>query len=418
MSLDIFHSEHLRNILRDRSTSQFTSFLIRALWVNCCLCSALALFGCGIRTAQDAGAAKTEPAERASTSSATALAVGDRAHGPKTKQMPGAQELPRRALEGAGPPVRAGSRATTAFIAATFEECGFREPPPPQVHIRGLRRGALDEPVCVAMLYPAPRTASDGGDVALVVLLHGLDATAADWFYQAHLSEWLQLDQPTRRLARALIVIPTGGDGYWTNWTDGQHNYGDMVLELVGAARDELGAGHSPARTAIAGYSAGGFGALALGLAHPERFGHVVALSPTDMELAIEASPARKLYRSIWGDPYDLGAVRAANPRRRIEAGAGAGQRFALVWGSAEPRKFAEGAVRLERAMKQRGLDVAARIVAGGRHSYRSTWGPESHAWWVSWLEEGIAPSAGSYRAPAPSAEHRLEGEAGKEAGP
>ena len=185
-------------------------------------------------------------------------------------------------------------------------------------------------------------------------------------------------------LAPALVVVPQGDNGYWSDWLDGQHAWGALVPEvLVPALRGAYPVEERPGAHAIAGLSMGGFGALSVGLRHPELFGVVAALSPTDLELAVKAQPGRKTYTRLVGRPADQRRLAAINPLHLVQAGKGAGQRFLLAWGAAEADKFAVGCRRLESALRGRGVPVEVRPVPGGGHGFGTTWSPETMAWWL-----------------------------------
>jgi enterochelin esterase family protein len=81
----------------------------------------------------------------------------------------------------------------------------------------------------------------------------------------------------------AILVIPDcftayGGSQYLNSTATGR--YADhLVYELVGFIEDKFSTMRSPDGRAVFGSSSGGFGALTLGMRHPEVFGHVVSHS-------------------------------------------------------------------------------------------------------------------------------------------
>ena len=147
---------------------------------------------------------------------------------------------------------------------------------------------------------------------------------------------------------------------------------------------------------ALVGLSMGGFGALSLGLRHPEVFGLIGALSPTDMELATKAQPKRKTYTNVFGSPLDKKRVRALNPRRLVESGAGKGQLIALAWGDREPKKFSKGAHRLRKALRTAGIQARFLEVSGGTHGFAKTWSENTIDWMLKQLGERLSRSEGA----------------------
>ena len=76
------------------------------------------------------------------------------------------------------------------------------------------------------------------------------------------------------------IVMPNGENSFYLNGLSTGHAYQTMVgEELVDYVRSTFGLATSAENTCIAGLSMGGFGALHTGLAYPERFGKIGALS-------------------------------------------------------------------------------------------------------------------------------------------
>jgi S-formylglutathione hydrolase FrmB len=135
----------------------------------------------------------------------------------------------------------------------------------------------------------------------------------------------------------------------------------------------------------------GGFGALSLGLQHPERFGVVIGVSATDLALAVAQQPDRDVYKAVVGTPADPQLLSAINPRHLVQAGKGSDQKFVLVWGANEPTRFATGARDLTAAMRAHDLSVVTRIVPGGTHAWTTTWTLETMVWWLREAGKALA---------------------------
>ena len=100
-------------------------------------------------------------------------------------------------------------------------------------------------------------------------LLHGYHAKAYNWVPDGLAQQY-----------RFAIVIPTGENSFYLNGPATGTKYQTMVgEELVDYVRRTFGLATKPENTCIAGLSMGGFGALHTGLAYPETFGKIGALS-------------------------------------------------------------------------------------------------------------------------------------------
>jgi enterochelin esterase-like enzyme len=219
-----------------------------------------------------------------------------------------------------------------------------------------------------------------------------------DWINVAKFHESAQKLMAEGRIQPFVTIIPAGESGYWTDWPDGKHPYARVVLEEYLKTAEELyPLLEGPEHRGIGGISMGGFGALSIGLRHPDVFGFVVALSPTDMELALKASPRRKLYLDVVGRPANELAVARINPWHLVQAGAGAAQSFVLLSGSREMPKFYEGTKRLAKAMQAMKRIYHLKIVPDAVHGW-ATWSGEKQDWWLSKLVAFWPPD------PSPSA--------------
>lgn len=239
----------------------------------------------------------------------------------------------------------------------------------------------------------------EDGPLPVALLLHGLGGDPAGWVDLGQVVTRVDAAVEESLLPPCLLVIPEGGSGYWSDWKDGLHPFGTLVLRILDDARRHLPARQEASATAIVGISMGGFGALSIGLRHPERFGFVAGLSATDMAIALRARRLRKVYLDVFGDPPDKAMVASLNPIDLVTAGRGTRQQqFAVAWGTREAPKFKEGSERLTAAMKRRRLRVRSLAVRDGRHGWASAWQP-AHPWWISllgraWLSMPAADSS------------------------
>ncbi|MCO4762045.1 MAG: hypothetical protein KC502_11110 [Myxococcales bacterium] len=237
------------------------------------------------------------------------------------------------------------------------------------------------------MVYLPKDGIKPGRRYPILVLLHGLGEYPHGWITLGKVHELIDPLVKQGKMPQPIVLLASGRNGYWTNWADGRHPYGDLVVSsYLEDMRKRYPITDRADLTAVVGCSMGGFGALSLGLRHPETFGFIAALSPTDIEVAVKLQPRRPVYRKLVGPPpYDR-AVRRINPRHLVERGFGSPrQRFLLVYGSREGPKFGEGTRRVADQMRLRGLNVEVLRVEGEGHGWRNAWA-RSHPWWLKRL--------------------------------
>jgi S-formylglutathione hydrolase FrmB len=124
------------------------------------------------------------------------------------------------------------------------------------------------------MQYRVLLPESPGRDkLRVVYLLHGGGGNFRDWSNYSNVAEYA---------ARSfLLVMPEGNSSYYINAVSPpQDRYEDFIVDDLSADVER----RFPARSdrsgkAIAGVSMGGFGAVNLGLRHPDRFAFVGGLS-------------------------------------------------------------------------------------------------------------------------------------------
>ena len=131
---------------------------------------------------------------------------------------------------------------------------------------------ALRRTTSFEMLLPndGPEEATAGQKpMKTLFLLHG---------YTGKAGNWVPDELPGRY--RFAIVMPTAENSFYLDAEATGRQYQTMLgVELVDYVRKTFGLAKSAEDTYIAGLSMGGFGALHTGLAYPERFGKIGALS-------------------------------------------------------------------------------------------------------------------------------------------
>ena len=100
----------------------------------------------------------------------------------------------------------------------------------------------------------------------VLYLLHGLTGDYKDWTTRTNLSEY-------SRTLPLIIVMPDGGNFWYTNAADGSARFEDyMATELPADVVQKYRTINSRHGRAIAGLSMGGFGAMKLALKRPAQF--------------------------------------------------------------------------------------------------------------------------------------------------
>ncbi len=246
--------------------------------------------------------------------------------------------------------------------------------------------------LCYTVLLP-PGGLSNGVEYNWLVLLHGLGATPTELLEDAGLGQLIYEAMEGGDLPPLIVFMPDGRQGYWTNWTDGKHPWADVVQrEYIPDMQQRFPLKKDPKAAALGGLSMGGFGALSIGLQSPETFGTILAMSPTDLAIAVRDQPGRKIYQNLFGSPPDQKAIKAVNPIDLINAGRGTGQKMIIAYGTREAPKFKEGTEKLMTAAKAKSLSLRVKPIMGGMHSYKAGWTPPVWRWWVQQLGTAWAP--------------------------
>ncbi len=146
-------------------------------------------------------------------------------------------------------------------------------------------------------------------------LLHGASGDHTEWRYGSHLAQYLR-----GRDTMAVMPSALNSDyGCYPDFGGGYDFPAYFFEELMPFVFGELPASSRPEDQILAGASMGGFGALSLGLQHPERFGGIGAfgcslresafLEPftemTGAEFRAYAMAHRKELPTEYGDPAE-----------------------------------------------------------------------------------------------------------------
>lgn len=174
----------------------------------------------------------------------------------------------------------------------------------------------------IVVILPEATTAQIGmegrrtvGDPPVLYLLHGLSDDETIWSRRTSIERYaadygLAVVMP--RVDRSFYQDMAHGEQYWTYVSQ---ELPDIVTRLfrVSSARED---------TFVAGLSMGGYGAMRLGLAHPERFAAAASLSGAlDIAAPFIRESRADFYDNAFGesdvrgtDPDLLELLRRANP--------------------------------------------------------------------------------------------------------
>ena len=218
----------------------------------------------------------------------------------------------------------------------------------------------------------------------VLYLLHGLS--------DDH-SAWVRYTSIERYAAEAglAVVMPAVGRSFYANEAQG-HRYWDFVSEeLPSVVADFFAVTDDPEHTYVAGLSMGGYGALRLGLTHPDRYAGAASMSGAlDLHSLLTGPDDRRVWDRVFGGRIrpedDLHALlgRPVEPGRRLPLWVGCGTEDELVAHVQEPF-------------------VDAARAAG--HEVRTGLRPGVHEWglWDQLVREVIAWLPNETCAPSPA---------------
>jgi putative tributyrin esterase len=201
----------------------------------------------------------------------------------------------------------------TAFFATACSK--KREAPPdrpqltPNVTMQDVTFGSVALNRDMQYRVISPKSVAAGTKLPVVYLLHGGGGGFRDWSNYSGSAKFAE---------RGLIlVMPEGDDSYYMNAVERpQDRYEDYVVkDLIADVERRFPAASGRKNRAIVGVSMGGFGAVRLGLSHPELFVFAAGISPAvdvpSRPFSVKRIQQWRYHKSIFG-PWD-GAARHNN---------------------------------------------------------------------------------------------------------
>jgi enterochelin esterase-like enzyme len=116
-------------------------------------------------------------------------------------------------------------------------------------------------------------------DLPLLVMLHGLYGDNTDWVDKGYLDDAATMLISAGEIAPLIILMPDGDDSFYVNGSEGGYET-YIISELIGAVDQNFATAATRDTRFIGGLSMGGYGALYLGLRHPDMFSAIGAHSP------------------------------------------------------------------------------------------------------------------------------------------
>ena len=149
------------------------------------------------------------------------------------------------------------------------------------------------------VILPLPRDVkAEVRDLPLLILLHGMGDGHSSWLRKTGIERYA--------LARGVaVVMPDGGLSCYENMVHG-HRYRDFITrELPEWMQHTFPVSTNREKNFIAGCSMGGFGALKLGLAHPEKWSAIGCFSGAHFEYRNPSPRHQAMVSRVYGDRLD-----------------------------------------------------------------------------------------------------------------
>lgn len=188
---------------------------------------------------------------------------------------------------------------------------------------------ALGGPMRFSIYLPPGHGAPDEAErrYPVVYLLHGVGDDELGWPNYGKVDETLDRLIVAGDLPPFIVVMPNGLKSWWVDSSDigGPGNFGTAVRDdLPKHVEANWRAMNTRDGRFVAGLSMGGFGALRLAFANPERYRAVGAMSSALWNRVVPgwrpSDPARmtRIFSGSFGDPFDPERFIANHPRRYL----------------------------------------------------------------------------------------------------
>lgn len=247
----------------------------------------------------------------------------------------------------------------------------------------GLRRNAVgDSPTRKVLVYlPPSYRRQPTRRYPVLYLLHGATSTPEEWLNGVYQGMNLQVTLDSLFAAAVIpeliVVMPNADNALGADWYTNSPvtgNWQDFVVrDLVGHIDGHYRTETTRRRRALVGHSMGGFGALAIGFEHPDRFGLIYAISPCCIGFVGRLAPSSPTWPALWAITNWKSAV--------DQLGLAIGMAAAFDGNRSDPRLFSElpfasrnGTIVPNPVVQARWLakmppDLASAMVRRGEHA-------------------------------------------------
>ena len=239
----------------------------------------------------------------------------------------------------------------------------------------------LGHPVDYCIALP-PGYDTGAGRYPVIYYLHGLFEHAASWSEHSGLQTWESL-MSQGKIGNVIVVMPDGGKSFYVNSLDGRERYEDFLIqEFIPAIDHKYRTIANRKNRGISGVSMGGFGALHLGMQHPDVFGSasahsaaLIAKFPNPLPTEGRWGFLAKIVQEPFGAPLNEAYFDANNPLTLAK----------------HPERFANLKLYFDCGDQDRyGFDAGAReldqILTSRGFPHQFTLRPGNHGW--SYLDE------------------------------
>ncbi len=235
----------------------------------------------------------------------------------------------------------------------------------------------LGHPVNYCVVTPPGYDASGATRYPTLYYLHGLFEHERSWIDRGGQQIWEDLTSKGET-GKFIVVLPDGGRSIYVNSFDGRERYEDFFIqEFVPAIDKKYPTLAEPAGRGITGSSMGGYGALHLGMRHPDVFGSASAHSAVLLPKLPSPLPTEgrwgfyaKILQDPFGSPLSEADWEANSPLTLAErAERFAGLKLYFDCGDHDRYGFEEGAQLLDKILTAKGF----------RHEFSLR--PGDHGW-------------------------------------
>ena len=224
----------------------------------------------------------------------------------------------------------------------------------------------LKEPVQYCVLVPPGYDPHSARRYPVLYFLHGLGNNEQTLFNSGGWSVIEELRQ-RHKIGDFLIVAPAGKQSFYINSADGKVRYNDFLIrEFMPSIEGKYSIRREWRARGVTGLSMGGYGALRLAFAYPERFSSVsaesaalITESPTELNTAMRSrTPLGRLLGAVFGNPINVAHWRQNDPLALAKRNAAGVRKLAIYFncGRNDDFGFEKGAEALDRQLEAEGI--------------------------------------------------------------